>query len=287
MQPPTLAEVCQRALHLPCSPALLPKLITVISDPDSTADDVAQLVMLDAALASATLRLASSAYFAAESRPATLAEAVVRLGQRELFRLATRAMISRWEAGAGGAGEPGDFSRHALCTALAAEALAEATAGVDPQTAYTAGLLCDLGKLAVAHSCRTHLPLVRARCLKAGFSWSAAEREVLGYTQSEVTVALLRGWQFPEQLALAAEFCEHPAAAPEPVRPLVAHVHAAKYVATSFGPGVTEEGFKFEIDFAFLAVRGFTPDLLDRTMVLVSDRARARLGDRLSHGAVA
>ena len=85
---------------------------------------------------------------------------------------------------------------------------------------------------------------------------------------------------------IAAEFCERPLDAPEESQALLAHLHAGKYVATSFGPGVSEDGFLFELNTQFLADWGFTPELLQETMAIVHDRAKTRLQDKLTHGAV-
>jgi HD-like signal output (HDOD) protein len=283
--PPTIERVCERALRLPCSPALLPRLIAVLTSEDSTADDIADIIKVDTALAASTLRLANSAYFSAGEPAETVADAVIRLGQQELYRLAALALVSRWEGGTG-RGEPGDFCRHALCTALAAEVLAETSERVDAQMAYTAGLVCDLGKLALAHACAPFFPAIRTHCTTRGGTWSQAEREVLGYTHAEVGARLLRAWSFPPALAIAAEFCERPADAPEDSLPLLAHLHAGKYVATSFGPGVSEDGFLFELNTPFLVEWGFTPELLQETMAIVHERAKQRLQDKLTHGAV-
>jgi len=100
--PPSCQQVKESALRLPCSPALLPRLIAIISEPESSAEEIAQLIMVDASLAAATLRLANSAFFSVGEPTSTVAEAVVRLGQRELFRLAALALVSRWEEGTGG-----------------------------------------------------------------------------------------------------------------------------------------------------------------------------------------
>lgn len=284
--PPSLDDVCEQALRLPCSPALLPRLAGVLIDPASTADDIAELIKVDPALAASTLRLANSAYFAAGTKAGTLSDAVLRLGQRELYRLAALALVSRWETGTG-RGEPGDFCRHALCTALAAEVLAETSERVDPQSAYTAGLVCDLGKLALAHACGSFYPAIRQKCSAQGSTWIQAERDILGYSHAEVGAQLLRAWNFPSPLVLAAEYCEHPGAAPAESQQLVAHLHAGKYVATSFGPGVAEDGFLFELDTAFLLEFGFTAELLQETMAIVHDRAKQRLQGSLTHGPVA
>jgi HD-like signal output (HDOD) protein len=285
-KPPTLAEVCERALRLPCSPAILPRLTAVLSDGDSSSDDIAAIIKLDSALAASTLRLANSAYFSAGGPAETVADAVVRLGVRELYRLAALALVSRWEAGSSTRGEPGDFCRHALCTALAAEALAETTERVDPQIAYTAGLVCDLGKLAVAHACAAHFPALRNHCATRGTTWSQAEQAVLGFTNAEVGARLLEAWSFPPALATVTKFSERIADAPPAAVPLLTHLHAGKYIATSFGPGVAEEGFLFELDSERLIEWGFTPEVLQETMAVVHDRAKMRLQDKLTHGAV-
>lgn len=60
---PSLDEVCERALRLPCSPTLLPRLVTVLEDVNASAMDIETIIKLDTALAGSTLRLANSAYF--------------------------------------------------------------------------------------------------------------------------------------------------------------------------------------------------------------------------------
>lgn len=272
-------------MRLPCSPALLPRLISALQAQDSSADDIAAVVTVDPGLASATLRLANSAYFGAAMPAESVSEAVIRLGQHELYRLAALALVSRWDSSSI-SGNAGDFCRHALCTALAAEVLAETTERVPPQTAYTAGLLCDLGKLAITHTCGDFFPAIRAHAAANGCAWTDSETAVLGYHHIEVGARLLKAWNFPPLLVAIAEFYLRPAEAPADALPLIAHLHAAKYIATSFGPGVGEEGFLFELNESFLLEWGFTPELLQEAMPVVHERAVSRLRDKLSQGAV-
>lgn len=284
LTPPTLDQVCEKALRLPCAPALLPRMAAVLAANNSTADDIAGVIQVDASLATATLRLANS--IVASAVPVTtIAAAVVRLGQLELYRLAALALVSRWRAVTTN-GDPGDFCRHSLCTALATEVLAEASERIDPHTGYTAGLVCDLGKLALAHACADFFPTVREQCQARRSTWADAEREVLGFTHAEVAGRLLAAWNFPPLLTAAAEFCESPRRGPTEAHALLAHLHAGKYVATSFGPGASEPGFLFELDTAFLSEWGFTPELLQETRGIVHDRSKQRLLGRLTYGAM-
>ena len=286
LTPPTIEEVAERALRLPCAPALLPRLILALDSPNTTADDIADLITVDPGLAASTLRLANSAYFGSNQRAENLSQAVVRLGQQELFRLAALALVSRWETGVG-KGEAGDFSRHALCTALGAEVLAERMDRVSPQTAYTSGLLCDLGKLALTHTCEDFFPAIRAYAMKNNCVWTDAETAILGFNNVQVGARLLTAWNFPPVLVAVAENYLHPLEAPEDALPLIANLQAAKFVATSFGPGVSEEGFLVELNSDFMLEWGFTPELLQEAMPVVHERASARLKDKLTHGKVA
>lgn len=286
--PPTLESVCEAALKLPCAPSLLPRLSLALQSDSSSSADIERLITLDPSLAAATLRLANSAALGGGS-VVTVEEAVFRLGAKEIYRLAALALVGRWEGslGAGLRWTPGDFSRHALCTAIAAEVLASSTERLDPQMAYTAGLVCDMGKLALVHSCRDFYPAVRVCAEQTRCTWEQAERTVLGYHHADAGARLLKAWNFPVPFVLTVEHQFTPTSAPAAVLPLMAHLHAAKYLATAMGPGVMEEGFLTAVHGGFLKEWGFTPETLDAAMPIVLEKAMARLGEKLSQGAIA
>ncbi len=285
--PPTLEKVCEAALKLPCAPSLLPRLSQALQSDSSSSQDIERLISLDPSLAACTLRLANSAAMGRGS-VATVEEAVFRLGAKEIYRLAALALVGRWEGGVktGLRWSPGDFSRHALCTAIAAEVLADTTERIDPQIAYTAGLVCDVGKLALAHSCHDFYPAVRVCAEQTKCTWEQAERTVLGYHHADAGVRLLRAWNFPPLFVQSVEHQFVPTTAPATALPLLAHLHAAKYLATSMGPGVMEEGFLTAIHGGFLTEWGFTTDILDSALPIVLDKASARLGEKLNTGAI-
>jgi HD-like signal output (HDOD) protein len=284
--PPTLEEVCARAVCLPCAPTLLPRLVTALKSETGTAQEIESIVKLDTALAAATLRLANSAFYSGVALD-TVGDAIIRLGEREIYRLAALALVSRWDGGQMRVlrWEPGDFSRRALCTALGAEALAEATGRLEPESAYTAGLVCGLGKLALAHSCAEYYGEIRAYCADAsGRTWEDAEKAILGYSHAEAGAQLLRTWRFPEVFAMAVEFQARPDDAPGEARMLLGHLIAARYLAASLGPGIGEDAYRVAIHGDFLENLGFTPAILETALPIVLERATARLGDRLTNG---
>lgn len=286
---PTFAEVCDKATRLPCSPSLLPRLVAVLDKEDASIDDLESVICVDPALASSTLRLANSAYFAAgSSQVENLSEALMRLGQREVYRLAALSLASRWMSlkADGYRWEAGDFCRLSLVEAVAAEYLAEQTGRVDPKVAYTAGLVHEIGKLAVAYGCVAQFSDIRKIQAAQSIPWLNAEKLVLGFNHAEVGAELLKRWKFPASLIAVGTFNPPHATDPAEFLPLLTHVHAAKYLAVTIGAGVAEDGFLFELNAPLLIEWGFSPEMLEASIPDVLDRAGKLLQERLTHGSL-
>lgn len=252
-------------------------------------EELEGVICLDPSLASSTLRLANSAYFGAGSAQVeNLTEALMRLGQREVYRLATLSVAHRWmnQKADGYRWEPGDFCRLSLVAAVAAEYLAEQTRQVDPKVAYIAGLVHEIGKLAVAYSCADRFPEIRKMQSSGSIPWLAAEKQVLGYNHAEVGAELLRRWKFSPALVAVGTYNPPRSESPAEFLPLLAHVHAAKYLAVTIGAGVAEDGFLFELNGPLLLEWGFSPEMLEASVPEVLDRASKLLQERLTHGSL-
>lgn len=286
---PSLDEVCERALRLPCSPTLLPRLVSVLEDVNASSMEIEAIIKMDTALAGSTLRLANSAYFTAGGqRVDSLSEAIMRLGSREIFRLAALSMAGRWmvQPVEGFKWEPGDFCRRSLVCAVAAELLAEQSGKAEPSVAYTAALLHEIGKLAIAYSCAAHLPSVRAKCEAESVPWGRAEREILGYDFASVGAELLKRWNFPPSLVKITEIQPPSSTMPEDILPLAVHVHAGQFLSVSLGAGAAEDGFLFDFNSQLLLDWGFTPEILETALPEVLARATKMLGEKLLRGAL-
>jgi putative nucleotidyltransferase with HDIG domain len=270
---PALADVVQAATALPAAPWLLPKLMQHLDDPNSAADQVEMLIRMDSGLATGTLRLANSAYFNNSLPCDSLHEAIVRLGFREVYRLATTKIAGGWlNAPVAGYGwEPGDLYAHSLTTAVAADLLAKQTGAVRAEIAYTAGLLHDVGKLALAFACSDGFDKVRYYQAQEQCAWRVAEHRIFGYDHTDVAGALLEKWKFPANLMCVVNFYPRPAWAAPEHRALVAHIHAAKHIALCIGTGVGEDGFQSELDEQTLREHDITPEMTEALVPPVLD----------------
>jgi HD-like signal output (HDOD) protein len=284
----SLQDVVEATRAIPCAPALLPRLLAMTQSGDSDTREMESLILTDPGLATGVLRLANSAYFASSHRCESVAEAILRLGSATLYRLAATAVAGRWLAysaqKSGYGWQAGDLCRHSLCVAISAETLAMRMRITAPETAYTAGLLHDVGKLALSLSNERALAEIADLVPLSQSVWREAETSVLGYSSTDVTRELLRKWGFSDALVAVGEFYPRPSQAPLEHRALVTLIHAAKNVGLELGFGVGAEGFYAEPDEIVLQEYGFdetslnevVPEILERVQRFIEPDGRLK-----------
>jgi HD-like signal output (HDOD) protein len=271
-------EVCRRAAVLPCAPRLLPSLLAAMREAEVAADRIGELIKQDTGLAASTLRLANSAAYAREVPIADLTQAIVVLGRREIYRIAAAAMMSRWEESQQDLlpWPPGAFGRHSLGVAVTADVIATLLGEEDTTAYYSAGLVGDVGRLALAFICTGQYPRLAALARDSGNDWEKGEREVLGFTSREVGAELMRTWNFPEAFVTMVEFLPEPQKAPRGDRHFLAVMHAARFLSNSVYATPTPEEFLFKPQTDFLNAHGLVVDVLARALELAREKLRSR-----------
>lgn len=139
----SLADIRQSECTLASLPPFMPvskALLDILSREDAVIEQVAALLQLDSEFVGEVLDLANSRAFGFQSQIKSLAHAVVLLGTRRLQALILTAGLRR----SGQATGAQDFWRHSVASAFAAAEMASGR-GMNPDTAYTAALLHDVG----------------------------------------------------------------------------------------------------------------------------------------------
>ena len=240
-----LEAVVDMTDSIPCAPLILPKLQRLLHGTHATTQELQSLIELDPGLATSVLRMANSAYFARDQKCDSISNAILRLGTTALSRLAVTSQAGNWlnQPVKGYGWEPGDLCRHSLCVAVAAEILSTTSGLAEPGVAYTAGLIHDVGKLALAYANSDGLTEVEQVVPSPHPTWEGGEIAVLGYCSADVSKMLLQRWGLPNALVEVATCYLHPSRGGSQNLPLIIIVHAAKSIATQLGYGVGIDGF--------------------------------------------
>ena len=136
--------------ELPALPAVVLELIELLSRDGVAADQLVAKISHDQALTAKTLRLANSSFYGMPRKVSRVSDAISVLGLRTVRTVVTTAAVT------GSFAPPRcegfdfiAFWRHAIGTAVCARLMASGMK-VDPEAAFTAGLLHDLGHLVLA-----------------------------------------------------------------------------------------------------------------------------------------
>jgi HD-like signal output (HDOD) protein len=164
---------------------------------------MARLIKQDPGTTAKLLQVASSAFFNSSASVADVEAAIMRLGFRTLRNL-THTLGSTAPARPSAlptATAVEAIQARALCIAKLAASMARLPE--DASAAYIAGLLCDVGQLALVTSAPERLYVTQAEAAQRGVPAHVAERATWGATHAEIGGYLLGLWGLPFQIVEA------------------------------------------------------------------------------------
>jgi len=184
-------------VDVPVFNAVAVRLQQTLRKPDFTMEEVTQIIVADQGLSAQVLKVANSSFYAGLTKVATIKDAVIRLGAREVANIAmmaTQEDVYRSDDPLFNATMQ-TLWRHALCCAVAAKWLA-GKVGYAPmaQEAFLAGLLHDVGKVFLL---KVIEDLSRSGTLPVKTS-PALVIEVLNSMHVPQGVRLMQGWNLPD-----------------------------------------------------------------------------------------
>jgi putative nucleotidyltransferase with HDIG domain len=231
--------------NLPTPPIVFHQIQKVINDPRSGATQVAAVLAEDPAMSVKVLKLTNSAFYGLAREVESVKQAVVIVGMEAIKNLVLSASVLDMFKGGGIDQDFQEaFWRHSLATAFCCRLLARRikTRGiVDPDAAFSAGLLHDVGKIVVSCYLPSEFAAFRAaRETDQVHLDHEIEMSVLGFDHAQVGSVLAVQWKLPHKLNDAIA-CHHVPQLSEGDSPIAHIVHLADFLAKSaFYDGETE-----------------------------------------------
>lgn len=211
----TPESLVKRLSDLPPAPKVLHTLQRLVAAPDTTIENIAEIVALEPGLSARVVRMANSTHFGRGAHIETIFEAIQRVGLSGVHELVTFAVASQLVGrplASYGIDAQSLWFRAVAC-GLAAANLAD-RCNTDLGDAYTAGLMHGLGLMAIdRHMARERNPHV---FVSSGYplDFAPAERDRLGFSHAETGAVLLEMWGFSEAVATAVRYQLAPEEAP-------------------------------------------------------------------------
>ena len=204
-----LEQLADEIAELRPLPTCAIRILALAEDARFSAHDLAAVIATDQAVTVRLLRLANSAYYGFPRRITTVRDAVVLLGFREVRSATLSACVIDVVPGSTNL-DYDAFWQFSLTIAMLSEILSR-TEGAHRDHAFTAGVLHNIGRLALDQSRPEALARTIDAARRDGRSLPDAQRDTLGFTDAELGARLAERWNFPPALV---DTIEHHATAP-------------------------------------------------------------------------
>lgn len=215
--------------RLPVFPAVALRTLMIAPDEETSLEQMESLVSSDQVLAGAIVEAANSSLYSPSRRISTITQALGYIGVEgarrvvlaQVFRplFACRALRRLW--------------RHAVETAVKAERLAVLSGVMNGQEAFLAGLVHDVGRLAL-HRLGGAEGERYARLREKGADAVFVEWMLCGFDHGLAGAEILRSWSFPAHIVEAVELHHRPELSHSPMAALL-------HVAESWSEEASEE----------------------------------------------
>jgi putative nucleotidyltransferase with HDIG domain len=194
-------KIIKLAGDLPTIPVVATKVMQLVQDEMATAEELAKVVASDPAVTARIMKISNSAFYGCQRQIQTLPGAIMLLGFNTLKSLVVVASVKEvfkpfgltekmlWE--------------HSFGAGLAARLIAREIKVVNPEEAFLAGLLHDIGKIIMHNHDRDKFQMVIERHYNEGISFEDAEKGIYPFTHAELGGCVMKKWNFPKVLVSA------------------------------------------------------------------------------------
>jgi len=228
-------QVVSNIRNLPTPPIVFHQIQKVINDPKVSAGQIAKILQEDPAMSVKVLKLTNSAFYGLSREVESVKQAVVIVGLEAIKNLVLSASVLDMFKGKDIDEEFQDkFWRHSLAVGFCARLLArraKARGMIDPDSAFSGGLLHDIGKVILCCFLSKEFAAVKeARETNTELDTYLLEEQVLGYNHSQIGSILAKQWKLPSRLIDAVSCHHHPKACEsDELIPYI--INVANYVA--------------------------------------------------------
>lgn len=268
-------EIQKVIKSVPLLSASASQLLQTTTDPDHDLMGIVHIVKTDATLTARVLKVVNSAAFGLISEITSLDRAISYLGERLIIGIAIgdcAAQLFDKEL-VGYEGEHGDLWRHDLRTAIASREVAvQSDSDINPDLAFTAGLLHDIGKALISDYLHGTASEVLQKIESEEFSdYLSAEESLIGFDHPRAGYELALAWRLPTAIAEAIRFHHNPADASPEFQELVYTVHLGDNIAMMGGCGTGADSMQYKLDPNYTQFFELKPNALANVMLTVNE----------------
>ncbi len=213
----TANELVKSIKGLPPMPSNVSRILALLSCPDCEMKELVDALSVDPALLAQVIKVSNSALYGGHQEIGSIKLAIMRLGMRTtrsvVVAASTRTLFPMDNSHRGLLGRA--LWEHSVQTGLAGRRVAEFTRGADPDEAFAAGVLHDIGKVILLLTKPDEFFQVHEQLEKGATESVSVERQHLGFDHCLLGDRLLENWGMPANLRAVVRWHHQPEMARE------------------------------------------------------------------------
>jgi len=229
----TMANMPWAHLRLPPFPQVAVRVLKLVNNENVQLHQLSELIAVDPAFASEVLTVANSVLYSPRYPANNILQAVAVLGANALQGLCVTVGVRAYMGKAMAFPAMKLLWHHSLASAVISERLAKASS-LNKDTAFTAGILHDIGRAALAVIQPKEYAALLGRHTGSPDSMLQEERDLFGWDHCETGTQLVSSWNLPADF-LASIAHHHEEEEQSSVWDMKKNVHMACLIADTAG----------------------------------------------------
>lgn len=267
-----LKKIVGKIVGLPTLPAILEKMNTMTADPDTSAQQIGDLISKDPTITAKVLRIVNSSFYGFPNRISTVSHAIVILGFNAVKSIVLSSSIfeAMGKAKRESSYDRGQFWKHSIGVGTSCRVIARKLRLPSEEEYFIGGLLHDIGKIILDQYLHDQFEEILKVVQKKKNLIRDAELEVLGVTHAEIGGWLFNRWGLSKDLVDAVNFHHRPGLA-QVNRRFCAIIHLGDILTRALGVGSGGDGRIPLIDHEAWRELGFELNVIDAMLPEIED----------------
>ncbi|WP_035238502.1 HDOD domain-containing protein [Desulfobacter vibrioformis] len=254
-----LDQMIREIKDLTPMPAIASRLLEIVEKPDSSMNDIAQVIQYDPVMTIDILKICNSAYSGLKMPAESIKDAVNMLGTDQIVELALVKSSARVLSGRrkGYGLEHGDMWLYSVSSAVIAKQVAKRLGLNNKSTIFTAALIKDIGKIILEKYVSKDFKKIDTLVKKNDYSFREAEKKVLGIDHAEIGALIGKIWNFSPRMI---KLIQHHHLRDESMvnDKEVAAVYLADCICMMMGIGVGADGLSYRFKDQLMKIHGIS-----------------------------
>jgi len=232
-------KIANQTADIATLPEVTMRIVEVVQDPRSTAHDLHKIVCNDPVLSARVLRVVNSAFYGLPGQIGSIDRAIMLLGLNAVKNIAIAASLAKMfkQKTCCDDFSGKDLWTHSVAVGAANKLITSAIGLGLPDEAFLAGLIHDLGLVAIMQCYNESIPKLVANT-KAGVPYRKVEKEMIGADHQEIGMALTTRWKFPRSFQFVTGYHHNPTELAMENRLLAVVTHISDIICARKGLGI-------------------------------------------------